>query len=182
MPSTRSRWLRRWIRGPEHIDGFRPSHVAADRRGEPGRRRGPACRTSQEAFVDGVAESLAEAAATPEAKPWYRAVYAGEIPVGFVMLSDDVAAGNPAYPWRYYLWRLLIDARYQGRGSGHAALDLVVAYVRTRPGADVLLTSAVPGDGSPLDFYLRYGFRDTGEVFEDEHVLQLPLTGNVTTR
>jgi diamine N-acetyltransferase len=131
---------------------------------------------AQEAFVDGVAESLAEAAATPEARPWYRAVYAGDTSVGFVMLSDDVAAGNRAYPWRYYLWRLLIDARLQGRGYGHATLDLVVEYVRTRPGAAVLVTSAVPGDGSPLEFYLRYGFRDTGNVFEDEHVLHLPLT------
>ncbi|MEJ3744870.1 GNAT family N-acetyltransferase [Actinomycetes bacterium KLBMP 9797] len=129
----------------------------------------------QENFVDGVRESLAEAAATPDARPWYRAVYAGAVPVGFVMLGDDVPAGNQHIPWRYYLWRMLIDARFQRRGYGRAALDLVVAYLRTRPAADVLVTSAVAGEGSPMGFYLRYGFRSTGEMFDHEHVLTLRL-------
>jgi diamine N-acetyltransferase len=44
----------------------------------------------QERFVASVQESLDEAVATPQAKPWYRAIYAGEDPVGFVMLSWDV--------------------------------------------------------------------------------------------
>ena len=35
--------------------------------------------------------------------------------------------------------------------------------------------SGVPGDGSPLGFYLRYGFRETGEMFDHEQVLRLPL-------
>ena len=129
----------------------------------------------QERFVDGVAASLTEAAATPHCRPWPRAVYAGDQPVGFVMLADDVPPGTPDIPWRYYLWRMLIDARFQGRGHGRAALDLVVAYLRTRPGADALVTSIVPGEGSPLGFYLRYGFRETGEMFDHEQVLRLPL-------
>lgn len=131
---------------------------------------------SQERFVDGVSESLAEAVRTPQAKPWYRAVYGGDLPVGFVMLSDCVLPGDTDWPWRYYLWRLLIDARFQGCGYGRAALDLVVAYLRSRPGANLLMTSVVPGDGSPLGFYLRYGFTPTGETFGHEQVLQLHLT------
>lgn len=132
----------------------------------------------QEAFVDGVTPSLAEAATVPEARPWYRALYAGEIPVGFVMLGDDVPPGNRHIPWRYYLWRMLIDARFQGRGYGRAGLDQVVAYLRTRPGADVLVTSVVLGDGSPMGFYLRYGFHATGQMFDHEHVLELPLAAD----
>lgn len=136
----------------------------------------------QENFVASVRYSIAEAAATPHAKPWYRAIYAGEIPVGFVMLGDDVPAGNPHIPWRYYLWRMLIDARFQGRGYGRAALDLVVGYLRTRPGADALVTSVVAGEGSPMGFYLRYGFQATGEMFDHEHVLRLPLADIPTTK
>ena len=130
----------------------------------------------QENFVDGVSSSLAEAATKPRARPWCRGIYAGEIPVGFVMLADGVEPGNEDIPWRFYLWRLLIDARFQGRGYGSAALDEVVAYLRTNPEADLLVTSVVPGDGSPLDFYLRYGFRPTGEMFDREQVLELPVT------
>jgi diamine N-acetyltransferase len=129
----------------------------------------------QQAFVDGVSESIAEAAATPHASPWYRAIYAGDVPVGFVMLADDVAPGNEVIPWRYYLWRMLIDARFQGRGYGRAALDCVVAYLRTRPAADTLVTSVVAGEGSPMGFYLRYGFQPTGKMFDHEHVLLLRL-------
>ena len=44
----------------------------------------------QERFVSSVTESLEEAEAYPQASPWYRAVYVGEVPVGFVMLSWDV--------------------------------------------------------------------------------------------
>jgi diamine N-acetyltransferase len=52
----------------------------------------------QESFVDGVTQSLNEAAATPHARPWYRAIYALETPVGFVMLGDDVRQGILIFP------------------------------------------------------------------------------------
>jgi diamine N-acetyltransferase len=129
----------------------------------------------QQRFVAGVARSLAEAAETPGACPWYRGVYDGDTPVGFVMISDNIPPDRTEYLGPYFLWRLLIDSRFQRRGYGRATLDLIVDYVRSRPGADVLFTSFVPGEGSPVDFYLRYGFSLTGEVFDDEPVLALPL-------
>jgi hypothetical protein len=55
------------------------------------------CRPDQERFVSSVTDSLAEAAEYPQTNPWFRAVYAGEPPVGFVMLSWNVepsAAGD----------------------------------------------------------------------------------------
>ena len=133
----------------------------------------------QEGYVDDVVRSLAEAAAHPAARPWYRAVYAGEAPVGFMMIGDDVPPGNDVIPWRYYLWRLLIDGQFQGRGYGRAALDRLVEYLGTRPGAEFLVTSVVPGRASPLGFYLRYGFELTGEMFDHEQVLRLRLDGPV---
>lgn len=129
----------------------------------------------QEGYVDSVKESLAEAAATPGARPWCRAVYAGEIPVGFLMICDDVPSDHPDLPWRYYLWRMLIDRHHQGRGYGRAALDHLVQYLRTRPGADVLVASVVPGKRTPLGFYLRYGFEPTGQMFDGELVIRLRL-------
>jgi diamine N-acetyltransferase len=129
----------------------------------------------QESYVDGVADSLDEAAETPGACPWYRGVYRGPVPVGFVMISDGIPAGRPEYLGPYFLWRLLIDSRWQGQGLGTATLDLVVDYLRTRPQARTLLTSVSRGQASPLPFYLRYGFAPTGQVFDGEDVLELPL-------
>jgi diamine N-acetyltransferase len=130
----------------------------------------------QERFVDGVADSLAAAVAHPRARPWPRAIYADEIPVGFLMLADGAEPDNGLIPWPHYLWRMLIDGRYQGRGYGRAALDLVVSHLRERSHAGTLVTSIVPGDGSPYGFYLRYGFRPTGEWFDHEEILALRLT------
>jgi diamine N-acetyltransferase len=81
-------------------------------------------RPDQELFVDSVARSLVEAAATPEAEPWYRAVYADDVPVGFVMLSWNVPPGRPGILGPYFLWRLLVDERFQGRGFGNGEIVL----------------------------------------------------------
>lgn len=127
-------------------------------------------------YVASNTESLLEAAATPNACPWYRAVYAGDVPVGFVMISDGIPDTLPGYLGPYFLWRLMIDTRWQRQGLGRATLDLVVDYVRSRPSAQRLLSSLVPGTtASPREFYLRYGFRLTGAWFEGEEVMDLPL-------
>jgi diamine N-acetyltransferase len=127
-------------------------------------------------YVAGVAESIEEAAQLPDAKPWYRAIYADEVPVGFVMISDGITVDNPDYVGPYFLWRLLIDQRFQGRGYGTAALDLIVDHVRARPDGRVLLTSHVVGPHSPRSFYEQYGFRLTGAVHQGEPLLALDLS------
>ena len=127
----------------------------------------------QERFVASVAKSFADAAAYPHANPWFRAIYAGDEPVGFVMLSWDVTP-SPGILGPWFLWRLLIDSRNQRRGYGRAALNQVIAIVRAE-GATDLLTSYNPGNGSPLPFYERFGFVPTGEMDGDEIVLALDL-------
>jgi diamine N-acetyltransferase len=102
----------------------------------------------------------------------YWVVHADDTAVGFVMIADEV--DSPEYIPQY-LWKLLIDERYQGQGFGTATLDLVVEYFRGRPGVEVLNTSAGQGEGSPLTFYERYGFKRTGVVRFDEVMLQLKL-------
>jgi len=125
---------------------------------------------AQEQFVSGVADSLLEAAEEPGAHAEYWAIYDDETPVGFVMIADEV--DGPEYI-AHYLWKLLIDERYQRRGYGSSTLDLIVALFRAR-GVNEMWTSAGQGDGSPLGFYERYGFTQAGEVvFDDEVLLHL---------
>lgn len=128
---------------------------------------------AQEKFVAGVADSIAEAVTTPQANPWYRAIYADDEPVGFVMLSWDVVP-RPGIVGPWYLWRLLIDRRHQRRGYGAAALHRVIALIR-QAGARELKTSYVPGDGGPWPFYEKFGFRPTGEVDGGEILISLEL-------
>jgi diamine N-acetyltransferase len=100
-------------------------------------------------------------------KAWFRAIYADETPVGFVMLFDD-----PEKPF-YYLWRYMIDAKYQGRGYGRLAINLLITHVKTRPGAKELLVTYVPGKGSPEKFYEKVGFVNTGVKHGDEWEMKL---------
>ena len=122
-----------------------------------------------------MAQSLDETAATPVARPWYRAIYSGEEPVGFVMLSWNVPPGDPGIIGPYFLWKLLIDQHYQRCGFGRAALTQIIDLLRAE-GAIELLTSYQPGDGEPWPFYQRFGFQPTGEIDHGEIVLRLDLS------
>ena len=137
----------------------------------------------QERFVSSVRASLEEAAASPQAKPWYRAVYADDEPVGFVMLSWNVEPQPPEYIGPWFLWKLLIDERHQGRGYGFEVMQQIVELVRAE-GATELQTSYGPEAGGPAGFYAKLGFVPTGDLVADGEViarLVLPSPSNGTT-
>jgi diamine N-acetyltransferase len=135
----------------------------------------------QERFVDNVEESFREAITYLHAQPRSWTVNDGNSVVGFVMLSDgvepEVYEADPHMISRYFLMRLLIDHRCQRQGYGTATLDAIVDYLRSRPDADALYTSATPGAGTPQPFYERFGFVPTGEILDGDVVLRLDLRG-----
>lgn len=147
----------------------------ADRAAVMGLRRGP----GQERYLPPMADHFQEAAEEAHACPRMWSVHDGDQLVGFAMISDNIPAETLAARddtlGPYYLWRLLVDEGFQGRGYGRATIDAVVAYLRTRPNAEFLLTSCRAGDGSPQPFYLHYGFVTTGRVMWGEDVLRLDL-------
>jgi diamine N-acetyltransferase len=122
---------------------------------------------NQTGFVAPNSVSIAQAHFEPLA--WFRAIYADDTPVGFVMIYDDSEAPE------YYLWRFMVDGRYQGLGFGKRGLRLAIEYVKTRPKAKALFTSYVPGEGGPHGFYLKLGFLDTGKMEGIEKEMKLDL-------
>ena len=142
-----------------------------------GLRRGP----GQERYLGRMISHFEDAIADAKACPRMWSVHDGQTGqlVGFAMISDgipqEVLDANDDIVGPYYLWRLLIDEAFQGRGYGRATIDAVVDYVRSRPGGDVLYTSCEAGDGSPQPFYLQYGFTKTDRVADGEDVLRLDL-------
>jgi diamine N-acetyltransferase len=141
-----------------------------------GLRRGP----GQDRYLGSMISHFEDAIADARACPRRWSVHDGDELVGFVMISDDIPQAtldaDDEIVGPYFLWRLLIDARHQGRGYGRATLDAVAEYVRAKPNGTVLLTSCKAGEGSPQPFYLRYGFEKTGEVKWGEDLLRLDLT------
>ncbi len=141
--------------------------------------RGP----GQERHLGSMTSHFEDALADARACPRMWSVHDGELLVGFVMISDGIPAERLAADddlvGPYFLWRLLIDARFQNRGYGAATIDAVVAYLRTRSDADVLWTSCRAGPTSPQPFYLHYGFVLTGEAKWGEDLLRLDLSDQV---
>lgn len=122
---------------------------------------------SQADFVAPNAVSISEAHFEPNA--WFRAIYADETAVGFVMLfiKEDED--------KYYLWRYMIGEPYQKMGFGAQALRLVIEHVKSYPTAERFYLSYVPASGGPRDFYAKLGFEDTGVVHDGENEMVLGL-------
>ena len=100
---------------------------------------------------------------------WLRAIYADDVPVGFMMLLECPEKD------KYFLCRFMIDARFQGMGFGKKALILLIKYIRSKPNVKELLTSVCQNDGGPQAFYEKMGFELTGSYEDDEAVMRLIL-------
>ncbi len=123
---------------------------------------------NQNKFVASNAVSIAEAYFTDSA--WFRAVYLENHAVGFAMLDIQPQKSE------FFLWRLMIDHRYQRQGIGKSALQLITDFLRNQyPAAHELLTSCVQEPGGPQPFYENFGFHLTGKVYDDEAEMCLSL-------
>ena len=120
----------------------------------------------QHGLVAPNAVSIAEAHFEPKA--WFRAIYAGEEPAGFAMVWRDPDEQL------FYIWRFMVDARFQGKGVGRRALELLLDEARADGVAEVTL-SVVPGEHSAMAFYERSGFEPTGEMHGGEAEMKLVL-------
>ena len=121
----------------------------------------------QHGLVSPNAVSIAEAYFEPKA--WFRAVYYGEDPAGFAMVWRDPDERE------FYIWRFMVDARFQGKGIGRRALELLLDEARV-DGVDEVKLSVVPGVRGAMGFYERFGFEPTGVVEGGQEEMRLRLS------
>jgi diamine N-acetyltransferase len=126
----------------------------------------------QQDLVAPNAVSIAEAYFEPRA--WFRAVYADDAPVEFVMLLDNVEER-----W-VYVWRMMIDARHQRMGYGSQAMRQIIDRVRTMGGITHIFLSHVDRQDSAGPFYRNLGFCETGDIDHGEVVMALVLNGQAS--
>ncbi len=98
---------------------------------------------------------------------WFRAIYADETPVGFIMMHFGSDYEDGIDEPGAFLWRLMIAGPHQGKGYGREALALLVRHLKAQ-GCGELYTSCGQGEGSPYEFYLKEGFTPTGGWYDDE--------------
>ena len=132
--------------------------------------------------MSSVAESIEEAAGYPQASPWYRAVYAGDEPVGFVMLSWDCVPQPPEIIGPWFLWKLIIDERHQHRGYGRDVVQLVADLVREQGAHELFVSYATEGEGGPGTLLRAARLRaDSGEVDVSGEIM-LPASTSAAPR
>lgn len=68
----------------------------------------------------------------------------------------------------------MIDASLQGKGYGSAALREIIDYFK-RNGADQITLSTKESNKTALGLYHKFGFRENGEMNDEEIVLKLHI-------
>ncbi len=127
----------------------------------------------QPAYPRSNAYSIAEGHYPADDDPvWMRAVFADDMPVGFLMTSEAPERGE------YFLWRIMIDEKHQGKGYGQQAVRLLVDRIQVSGNAKVLLTSHLKVDEAAGAFYEKLGFKYTGEILRDnDHMMSIEFGG-----
>lgn len=100
------------------------------------------------------------------------AIYIDGKMVGFTMFAFDEKNEDPCD--KYWLWRFMIDVSLQGKGYGSIALKEIIKYFKEN-GADQITLSTKESNARALTLYHKFGFKENGEMNDEEIVLKLHL-------
>lgn len=98
-----------------------------------------------------------------------------DAPIGMLLYHDGAAEGC------YVLSQFFIDQRWQGKGYGYAAMQLVLDALRRDGRHDRVELCYCEGDEPARRLYEKCGFTHTGVVDEDEIIMALNLNDKEKT-
>ena len=103
-------------------------------------------------------------------------IYKGKTPVGFLQLnySNDWSAYESERwlqsaehkrfegKYYYYIWRFMIDKKYQGKGYGKQAFQRALEFIRAKPAgeAEYIALSYEPENVVAKSLYRSFGFEE----------------------
>ena len=122
-------------------------------------------------FVAPVVRSLADAWYYREEGITYpKAIYAKEDLVGFIMYDLDPESQQ------VFIWRFLIDQRYQGKGYGRQTIETVLAMAKEQAQMTKVVADYVDGNEPMKKILLGLGFEETGfDPDNNEHIMVYQL-------
>lgn len=118
---------------------------------------------SQNEFVTSNAVSIAQAKVQPECVPL--AIYDNDQLIGFLMYCIDADDGE------YWIYRMMIDQRFQSKGYGKQALSLLIELIRQDESHQRIFLGVHPESVAAVKIYQSAGFEFTGQVFGSEHIM-----------
>ena len=100
-------------------------------------------------------------------------IYYGKKPVGFIMIAYDCPWAVDYYdlPKKYYyIWRFMIDKKYQGKGYGTEALKQMIEYIKTFPlgESDAIWLSYEEENQVARKLYLSFGFVEALDHYKED--------------
>ena len=91
-------------------------------------------------------------------------------------LSSDLYKQYEGKPY-YYIWRFMIDKKYQGRGYGKEAFRQTLDFIKTHPDgeAEYVVLSYEPHNEKGRKLYCSFGFEEAFQDFlhDDDEVTAL---------
>ena len=131
---------------------------------------------NQKTFVAPNADSLIDAyfAITEEGMKVYPfGIYYGKKAVGFIMIAFDCPWATKYYglPEKiYYIWRFMIDKKYQGNGYGKESLKKTIDFIKTFPlgKTDYCWLSYEPENEVARKLYLSMGFEERLDLHKED--------------
>jgi len=123
----------------------------------------------QEGFVEPNSVSIAQSKYEPTLR--LRAIYLGQDLVGFAMYNTETEELGG-----HWIYRLMIDKRYQRRGIAKRAMRLIIDEIATSLNCRRLVVGYKPDNTAADALYSSLGFEDRGDRFGKEMavVLELP--------
>ena len=97
-------------------------------------------------------------------------IYSDGIAIGFTMFAFEPDYEDPDD--RYWLWRFMIDEKYQGQGYGKEALKHIISYFKEN-GAGNIRLSTKESNVNAIHLYQSFGFAPNGDVNDGEIVFEL---------
>tara|TARA_B100001559_G_C16167691_1_gene469364 strand:+ start:89 stop:574 length:486 start_codon:yes stop_codon:yes gene_type:complete len=92
---------------------------------------------------------------------WFKGIFNDDVAVGFVMVDIIIEES------KCFLWRFMIDEKYQGKGYGKIALNQVINYIKSLKVFDEIKTSYVPTENSAEGFYKNFGFTESEDIIKE---------------
>ena len=156
----------------DNCDAIMNLHVAQEQR--------DFIASNKDSFVDGFVRIIDEGK-----KVFPFGIYLGKKPVGFIMITYDVGEDDgeePSAEWflrnSYFIWRFMIDRRYQGNGFGRKAMELALDFIRTFPAGEARYCwlSYEPKNEVARKLYASFGFEEHPEHYEEGEEMPAILT------
>lgn len=117
--------------------------------------------SEQAPFIESNAISIAQSKFEPTLRPY--AIYFEEKVVGFLMYNSV-----PEELEGYWVYRIMIDQQFQGKGIGKAATERMIEEMGRLPDAKRIVVGYHPENTGADHLYKSLGFIDQGHRFGRE--------------